>query len=103
MEVLQLLHEETMAAYRVLESKNDILSTYYANEEEDSEVILQEIAEYIEESDRRKIHLHSQYWKVKEGQASVKVKSLPPPNFSGELRIFGTFLKDYDNVKALVN
>ena len=98
MEVLQLLHEETMAAFRVLESKNDALTQYYANEVDDSEEILEEIEEYMQDSEKRKILLHFQFWKVKISHTSVKVKSLPPPNFSGEMRIFGTFLKDYDRL-----
>ena len=31
-ETLQLLHEETMEAYRVLEAKNDSLAQHYADE-----------------------------------------------------------------------
>ena len=97
-ETLQLLHEETMEAYRVLEAKNDSLAQHYADEVEDSEDLVADVGAYIEESEKRKLLLHSSFWKLKKSQASVKVKSLPPPNFSGEMRIFGTFLKDYDRL-----
>ena len=98
-EVTHVLYEEVKAAYEEVERKNDRLTEYYETlEAEGVEQLVKETENYIDAVDKKRVDLFTQVIKTKIDYSAVKVKSLPAPNFSGNLRKFGIFMKDYERL-----
>ena len=97
-DVLRLLYDEMSTAFTEVESRNENLVQHYLDAEEENEESVKETEKYIEEVEKRKIDLYSSLVKEKSKQVTIKIKALPPPTFDGDMRRFGTFIKDYDRL-----
>ena len=95
-EVTKLIYDELQSAFYEVERRNDKLAEYYETlEAEGIHDLVKEADDYIDLVDKKRLELFSRVMKTKLDPSSVKVKSLPAPTFSGDIRKFGTFIKDY--------
>ena len=95
-EVTKLIYDELQSAFYEVERRNDKLAEYYETlEAEGVQNLVKEADDYIDLVDKKRLELFSRVMKTKVDTSILKVKSLPSPTFSGDIRKFGTFIKDY--------
>ena len=98
-EVLQDIFGEIVNIFTQVEDYNDQLLDLLSVEKTKNASIISEAEAYILEIEKWKTDLYVEVVKRKAIKpTSVKVKALPHPEFSGDIRKFGTFTKDYERL-----
>ena len=101
-EVLQEIYDEISTIFKKIEEVNDSILDLLNQTSSPDQNAITEANNYIEVVEEKKTKMYVDVIKSKSkgvgGSANVKVKSLPHPEFSGDIRKFGTFTKDYDRL-----
>ena len=98
-EVNKLIYDEVTLAFEKVEEQNENLMEYYETLQDQGVLnVVKEAEEYIKVLDRKKHDLWSRVVKSKTEINAIKVKSLPSPTFSGDIRSYGIFIKDYERI-----
>ena len=92
-EVLKVIYDELSTIFKDMEALHDSIIDVLSNSSTDNASAIEEAEDYINQIETKKTEMCVAVVKCKStnNTASVKVKSLPHPMFSGEIRKFGTF------------
>ena len=99
-EVLQGIYDELSVIFKDIEVINDSIIDMLNENASYNASGIEEAENYIDQLEMKKTEMRVAVVKCKStnNTSSVKVKSLPHPIFSGDIRKFGTFTKDYDRL-----
>ena len=98
-EVLKEIYEEISGIFKKIEESNDSLLELFNENPSEYEADIRDAEQYIYQIEKKKTDLFVKVVKLKtKGSDSsvIKVKALPHPDFSGDMRKFDTFDNDYE-------
>ena len=101
-ENLVALNEEMSAAFVKLETHSNLVIEMLSLNVSEGDDAIKDAENYILTCERRKVQLSALVVQRKKcpdnSSSTVKVKSLPPPQFSGDIRNYGTFKSDFERL-----
>ena len=95
-EVLKELMDEISDIFKKVEVANDSLLDLLNLRPSEYDAEIRGAEEYIYAIEKKKTELYVKVVNMKAKGSMIKVKSLPHPDFSGDLRKFGTFTNEYE-------